>query len=114
MVKPYTYHVFVCTAEGAAERCLEKGGEAVRQRFFTELGARGVQAVKVTKMGCTLQHKSGPIVVVYPDGIWYARVTPDDVPTIIDRHLMHGEIVEELRHYTMSSDAPCLPGLAHD
>ena len=107
MVKPYRYHVFVCTDDGTAERCRSKGAEEVRERFWAELGARGMEHVKVTRMGCTVQHRHGPIVVVYPGGIWYGHVTVDDVAEIVDEHLGQGRVVERLVHYRMPEVPPC-------
>ncbi|GAC1407988.1 MAG: NAD(P)H-dependent oxidoreductase subunit E [Chloroflexota bacterium] len=106
MVKPYQYHVFVCTDDGTEERCLAKGAAAVRERFWTELGARGMEHVKVTRMGCTVQHRHGPIVVVYPEGVWYGHVTVDDVAEIVEQHLGHGHVVERLVHYRFQPDDP--------
>jgi (2Fe-2S) ferredoxin len=107
MVKPYRYHVFVCTDDGTGERCRSKGAEEVRERFWAELGARGMEHVKVTRMGCTVQHRHGPIVVVYPGGIWYGHVTVDDVAEIVDEHLGQGRVVERLVHYRMPEVLPC-------
>jgi (2Fe-2S) ferredoxin len=46
--------------------------------------------------GCLDQCEHGPTVVVYPDGVWYGRVTPDDVEEIIDSHIVNGKPVERL------------------
>jgi (2Fe-2S) ferredoxin len=107
VVKPYRYHVFVCTDDGSGERCRSKGAEEVRERFWAELGARGMEHVKVTRMGCTVQHRHGPIVVVYPGGIWYGHVTVDDVAEIVDEHLGRGRVVERLVHYRMPEVPSC-------
>jgi len=109
MVKPYHYHVFVCTDDGTDERCRAKGAEEVRERFWAELGARHMEHVKVTRMGCTVQHRHGPIIVVYPDGIWYGHVTVDDVSQIVEEHLGQGRVVERLVHYRRSDGLPCGP-----
>ncbi len=113
MVKPYRYHVLVCTASGAGAEmqtpadmcrnrfCSDKGGEAVRAHFWAALEAAGVDDVKVTRMGCTVQHARGPIVIVYPCGIWYAGVGIADVDEIVRDHLVRGEPVERLILYQM-------------
>jgi (2Fe-2S) ferredoxin len=116
MVKPYRYHVFVCTASGAGAEmgtpgdparcrfCSDKGGEAVRQQFWDELGRAGIDDVKVTRMGCTVQHKQGPIVIVYPDGVWYAQVGTEDVAEIVAAHLVAGRPVARLVHHRMEEE----------
>lgn len=102
-VKPYRYHVFVCTAAptGDGQRCVDKGSEQLRERFWVELEARQIDYVKVTRMGCTVQHKNGPIVVVYPGGTWYGHVQQEDIGEIIDQHLVAGKVVERLVHHQM-------------
>jgi (2Fe-2S) ferredoxin len=54
-----------------------------------------------------VQHRHGPIVVVYPGGIWYGHVTVDDVAEIVDEHLGRGRVVERLVHYRMPEVPPC-------
>jgi (2Fe-2S) ferredoxin len=115
MVKPYRYQVFVCTASGAGAEmqtpadacrnrfCSDKGGETVRAHFWTALEAAGVDDVKVTRMGCTVQHGRGPIVIVYPDGIWYASVGLADVDEIVRDHLVRGEPVDRLVLHRMTA-----------
>ena len=70
--------------------CSDKGGDAIRAYFWTVLEQAGVDDVKVTRMGCTVQHARGPIVIVYPDGIWYAEVNVEDVDEIVRLHLVAG------------------------
>jgi (2Fe-2S) ferredoxin len=113
MVKPYKYHVLVCAASGAGEEsgtpgdpcrnrfCSDKGGDDVRARFWMELEAAGLDNVKVTRLGCMVQHKNGPIVIVYPDGIWYANVAVQDVGDIVQNHLVCGQPLERLIYHRM-------------
>lgn len=108
MVKPYRHHVFVCTASGAGDAmdtpadparcryCSDKGGEAVRTAFWDELERAGVDDVKVTRMGCTVQHKCGPVVLVYPEGVWYGAVGTGDIAEIVAGHLVGGQPVARL------------------
>ena len=53
------------------------------------------------KAGCLDQCAEGVTVVVYPEAVWYRRVTPEDVDEIIDKHLVGGEPVERLRNPDM-------------
>lgn len=95
MAQVFDKQVFACTTEGEG-RCAQKGGGEVFQKFRTEVRARNLTNVIVTSMGCTGQHATGPTVIIHPDGIWYQRVTPDDVGEIIDQHLVGGKPVERL------------------
>ncbi|MBK9798060.1 MAG: (2Fe-2S) ferredoxin domain-containing protein [Holophagaceae bacterium] len=92
--------VLVCTAKS----CAANGSEAVLEAFRTRLMAESmlfhkgdrtgdIQCITCGSVGfCAI----GPAVLVYPDGVWYAHVTPEDVPEIIDSHLKGGVPVERL------------------
>lgn len=92
--------VLVCTSRS----CAANGSEAVLEAFKAQLSERHllynkhdreapVQCVNCGSVGfCAI----GPAVLVYPDGIWYAHVTPADVPEIIQSHLVEGTPVERL------------------
>lgn len=60
----------------------------------TDLAGR----VRVNHSGCFSQCGNGPMVVVYPDGVWYAAVTPADVAEIVESHLIGDKPVERLRY----------------
>jgi (2Fe-2S) ferredoxin len=95
-------HVFICTNERPADNpkgsCKTRGSEDVLQRFKTLVGERGLTAtVRAQKCGCLDYCSFGPTVVVYPDGVWYGRVTPQDVDEIVDSHLAGGVPVDRLR-----------------
>jgi (2Fe-2S) ferredoxin len=94
-------HVFVCINERAADNpkgcCLAKGGADVRDRLKTELASRGLQKIiRANNAGCLDQCEQGVTVVVYPEQVWYGRVTPDDIPEIVEKHLIGGEVVARL------------------
>ncbi len=102
MPPPYTRHVFVCTnlrpANNPKGSCAAKGGEEVRLRFKAELDARGLKGeVRANAAGCLDACERGVSVVVYPEGVWYGRVRPEDVPEIVEQHLVGGRPVERLR-----------------
>lgn len=94
-------HVFVCINERPADDpkgcCKAKGGVEVRDRLKSELKARGIsKLVRANNAGCLDQCAQGVTVVVYPEQVWYGHVTVDDIPEIVDKHLVGGEAVERL------------------
>lgn len=94
-------HVFVCVNERPADdprgSCKAKGGVEVRDRLKKELKARGIaKIVRANNAGCLDQCARGVSVVVYPEQVWYGGVTVDDVPEIVESHLVGGRIVERL------------------
>jgi len=62
-----------------------------------ELGIAGKGNVRVNTAGCLDRCEQGPVVVVYPDDVWYTYVDQEDIDEIIDEHLVHGRIVKRLQ-----------------
>lgn len=94
-------HVFVCINERPADHpkgcCKAKGGVEVRDRLKSELSRRGIsKLVRANNAGCLDQCEHGVTVVVYPEQVWYGGVTVDDIPELVDKHLVGGEAVERL------------------
>jgi (2Fe-2S) ferredoxin len=97
----YRRHVFVCQNERAEDHprgcCLRKNSATVHALLKAELARRNLSSiVRANKSGCLDACEHGVILVVYPDGIWYGKVTPEDVPEIIERTIIAGEIIERL------------------
>lgn len=97
----YQRHVFVCINERHAGHpkgcCLEKGSANVRDRLKIELGRRGLAGiVRANNSGCLDACEHGASMVIYPEGIWYGGVTVEDVPEIIDRTIVGGEVIQRL------------------
>lgn len=95
-------HVFVCCNQrepGHARGCCDPdGSETLRNCFAAELKKRALPIlVRANRAGCLDQCECGPTVVIYPQGIWYGRVRPEDVPRIIDETIVAGRVIEELR-----------------
>ena len=89
-------HVLVCTFDRPGH-CGTFGGFEILERFRHEVDRRQLaKEILVTRAGCTGHHACGPTVIVYPEGIWYARVQSEDVPIIIEEHLIEGRPVERL------------------
>jgi (2Fe-2S) ferredoxin len=98
---PFKRHVFICTnrrPDGHPKgSCAPKNSEEVRARFKEELEKRGLKGqMRANAAGCLDTCAFGVSVVVYPEGTWYGGVTPEDVPTIVEEHLVGGRPVERL------------------
>ena len=78
--------IFVCATPGEG-RCGAKGGGELFERFREEVEQRGFSSSTVLRNACTRRHEEGPVVFIFPDDVWYTRVTTDDVPRIVERHL---------------------------
>src|SRR5690242_13471536 len=97
----FRHHVFICTNRRPPDdprgSCACRGSEEVRAAFKSELKRRGLKgAVRANAAGCLDACAHGPTVVVYPDGVWYGNVKVEDVPEIVERHIVGGQPVERL------------------
>jgi (2Fe-2S) ferredoxin len=103
MAEPhYERHVFVCVNRrepgNPKGSCAEKGGDAVRDELKRLLHERGLKGqVRANAAGCLDQCARGVCVVVYPEQVWYGGVKAEDVPEIIEQHLVGGVPVDRLR-----------------
>jgi len=94
-------HVLVCGGTG----CTSNGSTAVIEALEKEIKKNDLEKeICVVKTGCHGLCSEGPIMVVYPDNIFYTKVTPDDVPEIVTEHLLKGRVVNRLV-YQDESDA---------
>ncbi len=88
-------HIMVCTGTG----CTSSESPKLITAFEEELKAAGMdQEVRVVKTGCFGLCAMGPIVMVFPEGACYTRVTQEDVPEIVSEHIVKGRIVTRLLH----------------
>jgi (2Fe-2S) ferredoxin len=98
----YRKHVFFCiNHRDPPEACCEARGSpelaAYAKQRIKELGLSGKGQIRINKSGCLDRCEEGPVLVVYPDAVWYTYVDRADIDEIIDRHVIGGEIVERLR-----------------
>ncbi|MFN2166198.1 MAG: (2Fe-2S) ferredoxin domain-containing protein, partial [Anaerolineae bacterium] len=81
----------------AGTGCQAYGVNRVIEAFQTELAAHGLgERVKVLPTGCPGFCERGPLVVVKPQGIFYQRVKLADVPDIVEKTLLQGEVIDRL------------------
>ena len=86
-------HVLVCCGTG----CTSSNSAKILEQFEQQIPAQGLdKEVKVVRTGCFGLCAQGPIVVIYPEGVMYYRVTPEDVAEIVSEHLLKGRYVERL------------------
>ena len=98
----FRHHVFVCENRRPADDprgcCAAKVSEAIRAALKAEIARRGLKReVRANAAGCLDACAYGPSIVVYPEGVWYGGVRVEDVPEIVESHLVNGVPVERLR-----------------
>ena len=97
----FTHHIFICCNRrepGHSRGCCDPdGAERLRELFKSELKKRNLgPLVRANKAGCLDQCERGPTVVIYPQGIWYGSVKPEDVARIVQETIIGGRILEDL------------------
>ena len=103
-MQDYKRHLLVCvgprcTTEGEAQALFDTLGDKFKAAGIDQ----GELRVKRTRTHCFATCKSGPIVCVQPDGIWYYNVTEANLDRIINQHLVKGEPVEDLIYHRSES-----------
>ena len=98
----FTHHVFVCgnvrDTDHPRGSCDPDGRQSLRDAFKKALKQAGVAATaRANHAGCLDQCEHGPVVVIYPQGVWYGPVRPEDVARIVSKTIVDGEIIDELR-----------------
>ena len=97
----FEHHIFCCTNKREAGHtrgcCAEKGAEGLRDYMKLKVKEAKVQSARVNMAGCLDRCELGPCMVIYPEGIWYACKTKEDVDEVIREHLQNGRMVERLK-----------------
>ena len=88
-------HVLICGGTG----CTSSGSKAIQEAFHESIAKNGLEEeIKLVQTGCFGLCALGPVVIVYPDGTFYSRVTPEDVDEIVSEHLLKGRVVKRLAY----------------
>ena len=98
----YKHHVFFCQnrRDPPAACCANHNAEAMREHAKKRIKAlkmSGEGKVRINSSGCLDRCEEGPVIVVYPDNVWYTYVDKKDIDEIIDEHLVNGRPVERLK-----------------
>lgn len=92
-------HLFFCAdfrkAKCASKKQMQESWKHLRRRL-KELRRESDLRMLVTPTFCLDVCKAGPIVLVYPDGVWYGAASPEGLDRIVDEHLVGGRVVEDL------------------
>ncbi|MDR3462980.1 MAG: (2Fe-2S) ferredoxin domain-containing protein [Beijerinckiaceae bacterium] len=97
----YKHHIFACYTQRPPAHprgsCGAAGGPPLWDRLGKKIESEGLsQDIGFTPAGCLGFCQAGPMMVIYPEGVWYHPTSPDDIDEIVDRHLKQGKLVERL------------------
>ncbi len=98
----YERHVFFCLnrRDDGGDCCCVHGAEDMfdyAKSRVKALGLHGKGMVRVNRAGCLDRCDEGPVIVVYPEAVWYTYIDQEDIDEIIDSHLVSGVVVERLK-----------------
>jgi (2Fe-2S) ferredoxin len=105
----YQHHVFICTnlRDDCSQSCQQNNAQEMRDYMKQRSKALGLVRsgqARINTAGCLNRCEEGPVMVVYPEAVWYSFVDKDDIDEILEEHLINGKIVERLN---IDSDSKC-------
>lgn len=97
----YQHHVFFClnVRENGEQCCAQYGAQAMfdyMKSRVKKLKLNGKEQVRVNRAGCFDRCSEGPLMVIYPQAVWYTFVDEQDIDEIIESHIVNGKVVERL------------------
>ncbi|CAM3706018.1 (2Fe-2S) ferredoxin domain-containing protein [Polynucleobacter brandtiae] len=98
----FQHHLFFCLNDRSnGEDCCDRHNAFALFKYakdrVKELGLSGPGKIRVNKAGCLDRCADGPVMVVYPEGIWYTFIDTEDIEEIIQSHLIQNRPVERLQ-----------------
>ena len=110
----YRLHVFMCENRRAdGQPCCAQHNAAAKIKFLRQWlkkrGMHGRGKIRINRAGCMDQCQHGPILVVYPDAVWYRYNNENDLAEIAQQHLLNGKIVHRLRLPPTPTQPPPTP-----
>ncbi|KPK71851.1 hydrogenase [candidate division WOR_3 bacterium SM23_60] len=103
ILKQYRTHLLVCAGTG----CVAAGSYEIKKALEKEIAQHQLQKeVRIISTGCNGFCERGPIVVVQPDGIFYQRLKKEDVPHLVEEHLIKGRPVKKLMYVPPAEERP--------
>lgn len=98
----FQHHVFFCTNQRAnGEACCQDHGASELRAYAKDrvraLGAELRGKVRINTAGCLDRCEQGPVLVIYPEAVWYTFNSRADIDEILEEHLRHGRVVERLK-----------------
>lgn len=96
----YRLHIFACTNTRPEKHprgsCAVRGGQKLRDYMKARAKELGIEAVRVNSAGCLDRCERGPVIVIYPEGVWYSAQSFEDIDEILDTHVINGGRVDRL------------------
>jgi (2Fe-2S) ferredoxin len=101
MTNHFKHHVFFCLnqRDKGEDCCMNKGAEEAfdyMKSKVKKLKLNGAGSVRINHAGCLDRCAQGPLMVVYPEAVWYTFIDQDDLDEIIESHLVNGKVVKRL------------------
>jgi (2Fe-2S) ferredoxin len=95
----YRHHVFFCTNQREPDCvcCGLANASALRDYFKQKVKALKLEGIRINSAGCLNRCALGPVIVVYPEAVWYRYATVDDLDESLHEHLIHGRPIERLK-----------------
>lgn len=97
----YQKHLFFCTNQRNGKACCQDHQAQEMLHYAKDkiksLGLPASCSVRANASGCLGRCELGPVLLIYPEGIWYTYHSKADIDTILNEHILNGRVVERLR-----------------